>query len=109
MLAFGDGAAFNVAEHRRLDRRPHCGEHRGHEFDEWLTEWKARGSGDRTAFAEQAQYRLTPTGRRENIAETGPHQAGHPGADSESHPFVPHVLHDRFADLRIEAASCEER
>ena len=67
------------------------------------------GSGDRAAFADQAHYRLAPPGHRDNIAETGPHQGGHPGAYSESHPFVPHVLHDFFAGLGIEAASCEER
>ena len=65
MLAFGDGAAFNVAEHRRLDRRPHCGEHRGHEFDEWLTEGKARGWAN-CSIASCSEYDLVATRTRSN-------------------------------------------
>ena len=58
--------------------------------------------GDRAALVEKRSRQVDRAGG-DDVAESGPHQAGDAGGGGDEHPLFPHLLQDRVAQARLEA------
>src|ERR1700677_4910003 len=102
LVAFYRFAAFDIAQHRGLQRRTHGGQRRPPSLERRLAERKTLRGRDRGALVEKPKREICGASRYV-IAHRGPHEACYACGRGDEHPLFPHFLPDLVAEPSVKA------